>query len=183
MNQAEQIPYEERIEWFHQARFGMFIHYGLYTLMGRGELVLWQERIPLDVYSRLADRFQPNASCIDEWLQLHGEAIYGSKRLFPDYTRHWQGAYTSKGNTVYIMLFRYSSEVPVPLMEPLPARASILSDGRELTVRPGHNRGFVIEGLPQDPPVPIQPVIKLEFDEPPRRISEPDSSAWITNGI
>jgi alpha-L-fucosidase len=33
------IPYNERIAWFRQARFGMFIHYGLYTLMGRGEWV------------------------------------------------------------------------------------------------------------------------------------------------
>jgi alpha-L-fucosidase len=120
-------------------------------------------------------------SAIGDWLKVHGEAVYGSQRYFPDYTRHWQGAYTRKANTVYITLFRYSTEVPVPLLRPLPVRATLLSDGRELTVREGHNQGFVIEGLPEDPPVPVQPVIKLEFAEAPYRIQESDAAAWVEN--
>ncbi len=118
-----------------------------------------------------------------QWLQLHGEAVYGSERYFPDYTRHWQGAYTRKGNTVYITLFRYSQEVPVPLLAPLPVRATLLTTGQELTIKPGHNQGFVIGDLPAEPPVPIQPVIKLEFDRPPQRVVEPDLASWIEGQV
>lgn len=44
-------------KWFQDARYGIFIHYGLYSLLGRGEWVLNREQIPLDEYARLADRF------------------------------------------------------------------------------------------------------------------------------
>jgi alpha-L-fucosidase len=118
-----------------------------------------------------------------EWLKLHGEAIYGSERYFPDYTRHWQGAYKRKGNTVYIILFRYTSEIPVPLLRPLPVKATLISDGTELSIREGFNQGFVIEGLPEEPPVAVQPVIKLEFETPPQRIEEPDAAAWISGKV
>jgi len=50
--------YERRMRWFHQARFGMFIHYGLYSLLERGEWVMFTERIPTAEYARLADRFR-----------------------------------------------------------------------------------------------------------------------------
>jgi alpha-L-fucosidase len=116
------------------------------------------------------------------WLRVNGEAICGSKRFFHDYTRHWQGGYTRKGNTVYISLFRYSSEVPVPLLRPLPVKAELLGSEAELRVREGFNQGFVIEGLPTDPPG-MYPVIKLEFAEAPRRVEEPDHAAWIENGV
>lgn len=120
---------------------------------------------------------------IGEWLKIHGEAVYGSKRYFPDYTRHWQGAYTRKGNTLYLTIFRYTSEIPFPLLRPLPVKATLLSDGTELTIREGHNCGFVIGGLPEEPPVPVQPVIKLEFDAAPHRVEEPDAAAWIEGKV
>ena len=43
--------------WFTQARFGMFIHFGLYSLLGRGEWTMNRERIDPKEYARLADRF------------------------------------------------------------------------------------------------------------------------------
>jgi len=42
---------------FIDARLGMFVHYGLYSMLGRGEWVLNRERIPTDEYRALADRF------------------------------------------------------------------------------------------------------------------------------
>ncbi len=118
-----------------------------------------------------------------EWLRAHGEAVYGSQRFFPGYTRHWQGGYTRKGNTVYITLYRYSTEVPVPLLRPLPVKASLLHNGQPLLIREGFNQGFVIEGLPEYPPVEPYPVIKLEFDAPPDRIEVEDEAAWIENAL
>lgn len=43
--------------WFSAARFGLFIHYGLYSQLARGEWVLNRERIPLPDYRRLAEDF------------------------------------------------------------------------------------------------------------------------------
>lgn len=43
--------------WFRNARYGMLVHYGLYSLLGRGEWVMNREEIPVDEYARLADRF------------------------------------------------------------------------------------------------------------------------------
>jgi alpha-L-fucosidase len=120
---------------------------------------------------------------VGAWMERHGEAIYGSQRYFADYTRHWQGAYTRKGDTVYLSLFRYSApEIPVPLLRPLPRRATLLGHG-PLGIEPGPNGGIRLTGLPAKPPVPIQPVIKLEFARPPRRIDEPDHAAWIAGDV
>jgi len=44
-------------QWFKDARYGLFIHYGLYSLPGRGEWVLNRERIPVEDYKKLADVF------------------------------------------------------------------------------------------------------------------------------
>ena len=38
--------YEKRMAWYTQARFGMFIHWGLYAIPARGEWVRSTERIP-----------------------------------------------------------------------------------------------------------------------------------------
>ena len=50
-------PRAAAIEWFRQARFGMFIHYGLYSLLGRHEWVQLRELIPVAEYAKLKDRF------------------------------------------------------------------------------------------------------------------------------
>jgi len=43
--------------WFTEARYGLFIHYGLYTLLERGEWAWNREQIPMEEYKALADRF------------------------------------------------------------------------------------------------------------------------------
>lgn len=45
------------IEWFKQARYGLFIHYGLYSILGRGEWVMNREAITADEYAKLAKQF------------------------------------------------------------------------------------------------------------------------------
>src|SRR5690348_11744419 len=48
-----------RMKWWHEARFGMFIHWGLYSVLGRHEWVMENEGIPVSEYEELAKRFQP----------------------------------------------------------------------------------------------------------------------------
>jgi alpha-L-fucosidase len=43
--------------WFTEARYGLFIHYGLYSLLERGEWVWNREEIPREEYKQLAERF------------------------------------------------------------------------------------------------------------------------------
>jgi len=66
--------YQKRIEWFHQARFGLFIHWGLYSLLGRGEWVMFQERMSPQEYAKLADQFVPKKFDADAWAGLAVEA-------------------------------------------------------------------------------------------------------------
>ena len=43
---------EQRMKWWHEARFGMFIHWGLYSVLGRHEWVMENEGIPVAEYEQ-----------------------------------------------------------------------------------------------------------------------------------
>jgi len=45
------------IEWFKKTKFGLFMHYGLYAHLGRGEWVQLREKIPVAEYAKLKDKF------------------------------------------------------------------------------------------------------------------------------
>ena len=38
---------ERRMQWWHEAKFGMFVHWGLYSVLGRHEWVMENEGIPI----------------------------------------------------------------------------------------------------------------------------------------
>ncbi|MCX6985940.1 MAG: alpha-L-fucosidase [Lentisphaerae bacterium] len=46
-----------KIDWFMKLRYGMFIHYGIYSMLGRGEWAINRERIPVAEYKKLATSF------------------------------------------------------------------------------------------------------------------------------
>ena len=47
----------ETMEWLRKAKFGLFMHYGVYSILGRGEWVMLREAIPVAEYSKLKDQF------------------------------------------------------------------------------------------------------------------------------
>ena len=53
-------PHAAALAWFADARFGLFIHYGLYSILGRGEWAMFQEAIPVAEYERLIQDFHPD---------------------------------------------------------------------------------------------------------------------------
>lgn len=55
----DRAAYEKRVEWFKRARFGMFIHWGLYAVPARGEWVRSVERISVEDYQQYFDEFNP----------------------------------------------------------------------------------------------------------------------------
>ena len=81
-----QIP--DHMRWFVDARFGMFIHWGLYAVPARGEWIMYSERIPYEEYARLADEFDPRHYNPHEWVALAQDA--GMKYMVLT-TRHHDG--------------------------------------------------------------------------------------------
>jgi len=75
---------EDRMAWWREARFGMFIHWGLYSvpagvwkgrcIPGIGEWIMHRARIPVREYEKLAKRFNPVKFNADEWVRLAKEA-------------------------------------------------------------------------------------------------------------
>jgi len=55
-------------ENFQDMKFGLFIHWGIYSILGDGEWVMHNEKIPYDSYKRLADFFNPQAFDAKEWV-------------------------------------------------------------------------------------------------------------------
>lgn len=75
---------EARLEWFKQAKYGMFIHWGLYAIPagewkgkqipGLGEWIMNRAHIPVKEYEQLAKQFNPTQFNADAWVQLAQDA-------------------------------------------------------------------------------------------------------------
>jgi alpha-L-fucosidase len=63
-----------RMKWWHEARFGMFIHFGLYSVLGRHEWVMENEGIPVAEYQQLAKQFNPKPHAARAWAKLAKQA-------------------------------------------------------------------------------------------------------------
>src|ERR1700704_3291652 len=57
-------------EWFQDARFGLFVHWGVYSVLGDGEWVMNNKRIPIADYEKLPALFNPVAFDPVEWVSL-----------------------------------------------------------------------------------------------------------------
>src|ERR1051326_5839582 len=77
-----------RMQWWHQARFGMFIHFGLYSLLGRHEWAMENEAIPVKEYEKLAKQFNPKPNAARDWARLAKQA--GQKYMVMT-TKHHEG--------------------------------------------------------------------------------------------
>jgi alpha-L-fucosidase len=75
---------DARMAWFREAKFGLFIHWGLYSIPagewqgkpvpGIGEWIMNRAAIPVAEYEKLAGRFNPVNFNADEWVQLARDA-------------------------------------------------------------------------------------------------------------
>jgi alpha-L-fucosidase len=96
---------DEKMQWFREAKFGLFIHWGLYSIpagewkgqpiAGIGEWIMNRAKIPVKEYEQLASQFNPTQFNAEAWVQMaqdagmkyvvitskhhDGFAMYGSK--------------------------------------------------------------------------------------------------------
>jgi len=67
-------PRKAALEWFADAKFGLFLHYGLYSLEGRHEWLQLREKIHVAEYAKLKDRFTAGKFDADAIVALAAEA-------------------------------------------------------------------------------------------------------------
>lgn len=76
--QAGDAAHDARMAWWREARFGMFIHWGLYAVpagtwgddTGHGEWIYTTAQIPLERYERFREQFNPVAFDADAWVRM-----------------------------------------------------------------------------------------------------------------
>ena len=71
------IPSDENLEaraWFKDARFGLFIHWGVYSVLGDGEWVMNNQNISIEEYEKLPSFFNPIYFDAEEWVLMAKDA-------------------------------------------------------------------------------------------------------------
>jgi len=80
-----QDPRAAAREWFRAARFGLFLHYSLYSLLGRHEWVQYREKIPVGEYAKLREQFHADRFDAEHIADL---AMQAQMRYITITTRH-----------------------------------------------------------------------------------------------
>lgn len=82
-SQAQYEPSPENLEnreWFQDNKYGMFIHWGIYSVMAGGgeygvaEWIMNEKEIPVEAYENLAEFFNPVEFDADEWVSIAKKA-------------------------------------------------------------------------------------------------------------
>lgn len=83
-SQRPEARHDPRLNWWREAKFGLFIHWGLYAIPagvwkgeavpGIGEWIMLRARIPVHEYEPLAQQFNPVKFDAAEWVRLAKEA-------------------------------------------------------------------------------------------------------------
>jgi alpha-L-fucosidase len=129
---------EKRLAWFREAKYGLFIHWGLYAIpagewkgrrsLGLGEWIMNRSRIPVREYEPLASQFNPVKYNADEWVRLAKDA--GMKYI----------VITSKHHDGFAM---FKSKVSAfNIVDATPFKRDILKELADACARQGMPLGF-----------------------------------------
>src|SRR3954462_15644259 len=129
---------ETRLAWFRDAKYGMFIHWGLYAIpagewngkrsLGLGEWIMNRAQIPVKEYEKLAATFNPVKYNPDEWVQLAQDA--GMKYI----------VITSKHHDGFAMF--KSAASPYNVVDATPYKKDILKQLADACAKRGMRLGF-----------------------------------------
>jgi alpha-L-fucosidase len=115
---------DPRLDWWREARFGMFIHWGLYAIPagewnGRtdyGEWIRNNAKIPIDVYDRFQATFNPAKFDPDAWVRMAKQA---GMRYIVITTKHHDGfaLFDSQGTGWDVMATPYGRDIIAQLAD------------------------------------------------------------------
>ena len=95
-NDAHDPEHESRMSWWREARFGLFIHWGLYAIpagqwngkTSHGEWIRTTAQIPIDQYDKFIGQFNPVKFDADKWVQM---AKHAGMRYIVITSKHHDG--------------------------------------------------------------------------------------------
>jgi alpha-L-fucosidase len=173
----------ERLAWFHEAKYGLFIHWGLYAIPagewkgkripGIGEWIMFRTPVPVREYEQLAKQFNPVKFNADAWVQLAKDA--GMKYI----------VITSKHHDGFAL---YDSKVSTyDVVEATPFKRDILKELADACAKQGVRLGFYYSQA-QDWHEPngigntwdFGPDEKKDFDQYLREKAEPQVRELLT---
>lgn len=102
---------DERMKWFADAKFGMFVHYGPYAVAGLQEWYMMISDSSVEQYEReVTQKFHPQKGCAYEWAKLASEA--GCKYMVLT-TRHHDGysMWDSEANPYNVVKYGHDYDV------------------------------------------------------------------------
>ena len=95
---VELSAHDQKMEWWREARFGMFIHWGLYAepagewkgkrIPGISEWIMYNAKIPVKEYEKLSESFNPEKYDAEEWVKL---AKYAGMKYIVITSKHHDG--------------------------------------------------------------------------------------------
>jgi len=62
--------HRESVRWFREARFGMFVHWGVYSIRARGEWAMHLDKLTVGEYEKYSRLFNPIKFNAREWITL-----------------------------------------------------------------------------------------------------------------
>lgn len=71
---ASQLKFGDGRDWFFEKKFGMFVHWGIYSIPAWHEQHQWRAKVPRHEYAKLAAQWNPKKFDPDKWLDLMQEA-------------------------------------------------------------------------------------------------------------
>jgi len=129
---------EQRLAWFRDAKYGLFIHWGLYAIpagewrgkrsLGLGEWIMNRSQIPVKEYEQLAGKFNPVKFDADAWVQLAQDA---GMRYIVITSKHHDG----------FAMFK-SSVSPYNVVDATPFKRDVLKELADACARRGMRLGF-----------------------------------------
>lgn len=97
-------------DWFFAKRYGMFVHWGIYSIPAWHEQIQWRLGIPRKEYVKFASQFNPGKFSVEQWLDIMQEA---GMKYITFTTKHHDGfcMWDSNHTTFNIMNTPYKKDI------------------------------------------------------------------------